>query len=315
MTAIVQHTFDTPYPVGEVHCYSAELNGELTLFDTGPPFPEVKAALREQLDLPRLRQVFCTHCHVDHYGLAAWLEEEYGATIYVPYRDALKIERHTERLPAIGELLYQNGFSRDYIESYRSIMEDGTVFPRFPRRMEVVEESDLPQRLGFEVLPCPGHSQSDLVYATDDWAVTGDVLLEGIFQSPLFDVDLETGERFNNYQAYCRTLANLGRLRGRRICPGHRRTVTSVDGVVLFYVGKLLERTARVLPQLGEGNLAEIVRRLFGEMVDNPFHLYLKASEVAFMQDFLVDPLRLKTALQGIDLFAPLEDAFARVAD
>jgi len=311
--SITQHTFDTPYPVGAVHCYSAELNGELTLFDTGPPTPTARATLARELDLSRLRYVVCTHCHIDHYGLAAWLEREYGAKVYVPYRDKLKMGRHHERLAAVGDLLLAQGFSREYIESYRTIMEDGTVFPEFPKEMRVVEESDLQGKLAVEVLACPGHSQSDLVDATDRWAVTGDVLLEGIFQSPLLDVDLKTGERFNNYRAYCQTLGNLGRLRGLKICPGHRVRVASVEKVILFYVGKLLERTGRLRPELGRGNLAETVFRLFGEMARNPFHLYLKASELIFMQDFLADPQRLRTALEGIGLFAPLEEMFERV--
>jgi 2,4-dienoyl-CoA reductase (NADPH2) len=311
--SILQHTLETPYQVGPVHCYSAELAGELVLFDTGPPTDQTRRYLRQHLDLSRLRQVVCTHCHIDHYGLAAWLEEEYGTEVYLPYRDALKIERHAERLSAIGELLIQLGFSCEYVRSYRSMMDDGTVFPCFPKRYQVVETSELPARLGFEVLPCPGHSQSDLVYATAEWAVTGDILLEGIFQSPLLDVDLETGERFNNYQAYCQTLANLGRLRGLQICPGHRKTVASVEGAILFYVGKLLERTVRIQSEFRHGTLAEIVLRLFGVTESSPFHLFLKASEVAFMRDFLADPGRLRTALEGIGLFEPLAEEFARV--
>ncbi|TYO95826.1 glyoxylase-like metal-dependent hydrolase (beta-lactamase superfamily II) [Geothermobacter ehrlichii] len=314
MSTIIQHTFDTPYPVGEVHCYSIELNGELVLFDTGPPTEVAKELLRQRLDLKRLRHVVCTHCHIDHYGLAAWLEREYGAIVHVPYRDALKMARHQERLAGIAELLYAHGFSRDFIENYRLIMKDGSVFPEFPADARVIEESDLPARLGFEVVPCPGHSQSDLVYVGDGWAVTGDVLLEGIFQSPLFDIDLETGERFNNYRAYCASLERMGTLRGRRICPGHRRTVESVEGVILFYVGKLLERTERIREHLlGDGNLASIVLGLFAEQAQHPFHLYLKASEVAFMQDFLREPRRLQQALRKIGLFEPLAEAFARV--
>ena len=60
------------------------------------------------------------------------------------------------------------------------------AFPPFPENY-LVAEHDLPERLGIEVLACPGHSQSDLVYAGADWAVTGDTLLKGIFQSPLLD--------------------------------------------------------------------------------------------------------------------------------
>jgi hydroxyacylglutathione hydrolase len=313
LMSVVQHTIETPYQVGPVHCYSAELAGELVLFDTGPPTELARDYLRQHLDLSRLRHVVCTHCHIDHYGLVAWLEEEYGARIYLPYRDALKIELHLERLSALGELLVQLGFSRDYVEGYRSMMDDGTVFPRFPRQLEIVEESDLPTRLGFEVLPCPGHSQSDLVYATDEWAITGDVLLDGIFQSPLLDVDLETGHKFNNYQAYCQTLDNLGRLRGLQICPGHRESIPSVESVILFYVGKLLERTARIQDELYRGNLAEIVIRLFGGKDLGTFLLFLKASEIAFMQEFLADPQRLKGALEKLGLFEPLVEDFARV--
>lgn len=312
---IKQHTIDTPYPVGPVHCYSAELAGELVLFDTGPPTDQAREVLRTQVDLKQLRQVVCTHCHIDHYGLAAWLEEEFGAQIYLPYRDVLKIERHTERLPAIGELLFEYGFSRAYIERYRSIMEDGSVFPRFPRQIQAIETSDLPERFGFEVLPCPGHSQSDLVYAGLDWAITGDVLLEGVFQSPLLDVDLKTGERFNNYRAYCQTLGNLGRLRERRILPGHREAITSVDMVILGYLGKFLDRIGRIRPELNEPSLAAVVLKLFGGLTDNPFHLYLKASEVIFMRDFLADPQRLKTALEEIGLFEPLARQYAAVVE
>ena len=78
----------------------------------------------------------------------------------------------------------------------------------------LVAENDLPERLGIEVLACPGHSQSDLVYVGEDWAVTGDTLLRGVFQSPLLDVDLETGGRFKNYEAYCSTIVKLAGLNG-----------------------------------------------------------------------------------------------------
>ncbi len=313
--SIVQHTIDTPYPVGEVHCYSLERDGELILFDTGPPTANAKELLQQRLDLQRLRHVVCTHCHIDHYGLAAWLEREYGATVYVPYRDALKMARHEERLAGIARLLSEHGFPREFIENYRLIMKDGMVFPEFPAAARIIEESDLPAQVGFEVVPCPGHSQSDLVYVGDDWAVTGDVLLEGIFQSPLLDIDLETGERFNNYRAYCASLERMESLRGRRICPGHRRTVANVENVILFYVGKLLERTERIRGHLlGGGNLADIVLGLFADQAEHPFHLYLKASEVVFMQDFLREPERLRQALQRLGLFEPVAEPFARVA-
>ncbi|NOY14159.1 MAG: MBL fold metallo-hydrolase, partial [Deltaproteobacteria bacterium] len=86
------------------------------------------------------------------------------------------------------------------------------------------------EQLGLSFLSCPGHSQSDLVYLGEDWAVTGDVLLRGIFQAPLLDIDLDTfSGRFDNYGAYCSSLCRMTELRDRRILPGHRRDVDSLD--------------------------------------------------------------------------------------
>ncbi len=311
---IRQHTIDTPYVVGEVHCYSIELNGELVLFDTGPPTAVAQRRLREEVGLERLRHVVVTHCHIDHYGLAAWLARECGAEIWLPCRDAQKITHHRERLAAMDELLRDLGFDGRYLKQLRRAMDDGTVFPEFPPHFRVIEESDLPERLGFSVLPCPGHSQSDLVYAGEDWAVTGDTLLRGIFQSPLLDVDLERGERFRNYHAYCDTLGKLATLRDKRILPGHRQAVESLDATILFYVGKLLERAARLRPLADEDRVDRILEQMFGPTLREPFHIYLKASEIVFMRDFLRDPQRLRGALKSIGLFPQVAGMFAALA-
>ena len=302
---LIQHTLDTPYPVGPVHCYSGELGGELVLFDTGPPTRQAQDELANRVDLAQLRHVIVSHCHIDHYGLAAWLEAETGAQVWLPYRDALKIERHQERLERLAALLLELGFSREFTAGLRATMLDGSVFPAFPEHFRVIEEG-LPAHLGLEAVACPGHSQSDLVLTGEDWAVSGDVLLRGIFQSPLLDVDLESGERFDNYGAYCRTLQQLARLRGRRLLPGHRESVESVDAGILFYVGKLLERAGRLQPFAATASLPQLVRELFGDNYKHPFHIYLKASEILFMRDFLRQPQRLREALAGIGLLAPV---------
>ncbi|MBE0585621.1 MAG: MBL fold metallo-hydrolase, partial [Desulfofustis sp.] len=215
----IQHTVDTPYMVGPVHCYSSELDGELVLFDTGPPTETGRAYLEHTIDLGRLRHVLVSHCHIDHYGQSAWLAEASEATVYLPYRDVQKIRYHDERMRCMYELLAGMGFSRDYLEKLRQAFLRGGLLPPVPEHY-LIAERDLPPRLGIEVLPCPGHSQSDLVYHGAGWAVTGDILLRGIFQSPLLDIDLESGGRFNNYRAYCDSIVKLAALRGKIILPG-----------------------------------------------------------------------------------------------
>ena len=306
-----QITVPTPYAVGEVHIYTTEVDGELILFDTGPPTATGLACLKKNVDLDRLRHVFITHCHVDHYGLADYLSKHSDAEIYLPHKDAVKIQNHHKRLDGIEGLLLELGFGACYVERFRQTVTSSGLFPNFPRRYQVVEETDALERLGFSFLNCPGHSQSDLVYLGDDWAITGDTLLRGIFQAPLLDIDLDTfSGRFDNYGAYCTSLRSMVKLRGRCILPGHRQDVDSLDVAILFYVGKLLERAKRIKKYACEDDVTSIVHQLFGPAMDDPFHVYLKVSEIVFMRDFLARPQLLGEALIHLDLFDAVAEEF-----
>jgi 2,4-dienoyl-CoA reductase (NADPH2) len=298
--------------VGPVHSYTVETGGELVLIDTGPPTRHTEEYWRRNLDLSSLGHVLITHCHIDHYGLAAWFESETAATIYVPYRDALKMQGHQARLEEMYQALQKLGFREEYLEKLQRVLNSGMLFPPFPKNFRVIEE-DLPENLGIGYLNCPGHSQSDLVFLGGDWAVTGDVLLRGIFQAPLFDVDLETGERFRNYYAYCETLVKLGSIRNRRILPGHRDHVDSFEKTILFYIGKMLERVGQLLPHADDENVARIIDKIFGKDTIEPFHVFIKASEIVFMKDFLQEPDRLRDALTTIGLFPAVSDHFQAV--
>ncbi len=309
-----QHTVQTPYMVGEAHFYSTEIKGELVLFDTGPATPQALAYLREQVDLERLKYLFITHCHVDHYGLAAYIAQNSATEICIPRKDAVKLRRHEERLMHIRNLLNEFGFDDAFVGRLRGSFEKNKIFPGIPDKFTVVEESDVPEKLGITWLSCPGHSQSDLVYLCGDHAVAGDVLIRTIFQAPLLDVDLETfAGRFKNYDAYCASLLNLRKLEGYKIHPGHREYVESLDDTILFYVKKLLERAAQVKRFSDVESIHDVVAHLFGETLAEPFYIYLKVSEIVFMRDFLAAPETLKSSLERIGLFEGVRDLYVAV--
>ncbi len=311
---IKQHTIITPYLVGDVHCYSGQIAGELVLFDTGPTTEEAWQLLQAEVNLQELRHVFVTHCHIDHWGNAARLVEETDATLYLPQRDVDKLQNHQQRLQGMMQVLLDCGFDQTWLNELRAEIDNDTVFPPFPKEYQVVEKSTVPQQLGIEVLPCPGHSQSDLVYRVGKQAVTGDVLLQGIFQSPLLDIDLQTfNGRFHNYQAYCASLTNLTRLRDCQILPGHRFGIESVDETILFYLRKMLDRAVKLKPYAHEQDIASLIERLFTDRPMPVFHTYLKASEILFMQDLLREPQLLKQALEEVGLFAALANDFKQL--
>ena len=308
-----QHTVQTPYMVGEVHFYSTELEGGLALFDTGPPTPEGEACMLANVDLTRLKYLFITHCHVDHYGLANYILNNSDAEVFIPRRDAVKFERHAERMERMGELLRGYGFGGGFSVQLRESFERNKVFPAKPERFRIIEESTLPATLGINYLSCPGHSQSDLVYLVGELAVSGDILLRNIFQAPLLDIDMDsfTG-RFRNYDAYCSSLHNLAQLRGRIIMPGHRRYVEGVDEAVLFYVRTLLERVEQLFP-FRNLPMNDIILQLFKGRLVEPFFIYLKISEIVFMLDFLENPTLLKKSLEQIGLFDDVCELYERV--
>jgi len=298
-----QHTVQTPYVVGDVHLYSAEIDGGLVLFDTGPPTPDGEACLINEVDLKRLKYVCITHCHVDHYGLANYILQKSDAEILIPRSDAVKFQRHPDRMKQMAEILAGYGFGEDFAVQLRESFGRNKVFPANPERFRIVEEAEELSALGITYLPCPGHSQSDMVYLLADSAITGDILLRNIFQAPLLDINLETfSGRFRNYDVYCNSLFNLAKLRGLRIRPGHRTFVKSVDDALVFYVRTLLERAVQLLPFRGEG-VNRIIEQLFKGRLTDHFFVYLKVSEIVFMLDFLENPTLLKGSLEQIGLF------------
>lgn len=311
-----QHTIDTPYIVGEVHCYSAEIDDEAVLFDCGPPTDDALASLQTQLDISRIKYIFLTHCHIDHYGLASRIAKLSGARIFIPRADALKIRHRSLCLDHLVSMLSAFGFDGEILRQIREKSEREHQTVNLPADVEIVEESDLPARLGIKLLNCPGHSQSDLVYVCGNDAVSGDILLRNIFQVPVLDLDLGTlSDRFRNYDAYCESLLSLQKLRGCRILPGHRWYVESLDATIRFYVGKLLGRAELIKKFSETTSMIEMVRRLYGDILRNPFFVHMKISEIVFTLDFLADPGRLCSTLEELGLFKEMADQYHRVVN
>ncbi|MGO9015961.1 MAG: MBL fold metallo-hydrolase [Dissulfurispiraceae bacterium] len=313
---VQQHTTDTPYLVGEAHFYTTEINGDLVLFDTGPNTPANIDFMGKQVDIRRLKYVFITHSHVDHYGLAAFLSRNSDAEVILPRKDAIKFRESNEQIAYIRRLLNECGYDDEFAAGLSHITQKEEIFPAFPERYSIVEESDVPERLGISWLSCPGHSQSDFVYLLGNHAVTGDILLRNIFQAPLLDLDLETfSGRFRNYYAYCDSLLKIEKLRGYEIHPGHRFSVDSVDDTVLFYVRKLIERAGQVKRFAGIKLVRDVIAQIFGDSPGDTFVTYLKLSQILFMRDFLAEPERLRESLEHMGLFEAVRDLYAAVVD
>jgi 2,4-dienoyl-CoA reductase (NADPH2) len=298
------------------HFYSTEINGELALFDVGTPTTEALDLLQKEIDLPRVKYLFITHYHVDHGGLAPYIAANTDARIFIPRLDVVRALNHESHQALINTLLIEYGFDEEFCRQLIECFVENKMFLPLPERYEIAEESEIPARLGVTCLSCPSHSQSDMIYMLGKYAVTGDVLLRNIFQVPLLEGDLATSSgRFRNYDAYCASLIRLQALRGYEILPGHRTYVKSLDGTILFYVKKMMQRAVQVKRCAGIETVRGVIDKLSGSAVLDPMLVYLKASEVVFMRDFLTEPHKLKESLVRIGLFDGVCELYNSVLD
>ena len=306
-----KYTVPTPYPVGPVHIYEFGLNGKTVLFDTGPGTREAKAYVQENLALEKLDYLFITHFHPDHYGLIPFFEENSNVEVIVSGYDALLYEHHEDRARFLHDFFVSLGFSPEAMERLRNTLYPENKPRTFAKKYRILEESgELLQSLGIDYISCPGHSQSDIICLVDNYAVSADVALRDIFQTPLLDYNIHTLHgRFCNYRAYCETIPRLKSIEKREFLPGHRDYINSVDEQILFYVGKMLQRGKVLFSQIQpDQNVFDILLLLFPNALSmDPFFMYIKTSEILFMQDFLTNPQILIEALQSAGLYSNLQ--------
>lgn len=305
-----RHTLNTPYPVGPVHFYTCELSGDIVMFDTGPYTIEALDYIKRNINLNHLKYVFITHTHADHYGLENFLARNSQATIFISNIDHLKFENLNKRIEISKKILLSCGFSENYIEKIKTMLLNFVYSVPLPTNYKILEDSKFDINLNYQL--CPGHSKSDVVYTFKEYAITGDCLLNNIFQTPLLDVDYSRNKRFNNYEAYCNTLLKFPMLDKYIILPGHRNH-TSIEEIVTFYVEKIIER-ASLIKDLLDKSVFDIIKIALPKALDDPFVVYIKASEILFFMDFLNNPFLLYESLKKINIMdAHLSNSFDKL--
>ncbi len=266
--------------------------------------------MRDNIDFDRLKHVFITHWHPEHCGLAAFLEKETSAEIYISKYEAEKLS-HPERYTLQKSNLLPNlGFATVEVEQQKEFSRWLSSIAPSPENYRVLEEShDVLEALGIKYFYSPWHGGCDVIYLLQNYAISGDTVLNGIFSCPCIEVDLDdpSAGRFSNYAALCEAISELKKIENYSFLPSHRDPVENVDDWIEFFVTKLIERTRALAPLLQSGNTVyQTTVKYFGKKVEKPFHLYIKASEVALCHDFLNAPEQLVQALEKNDLLARL---------
>lgn len=295
---MIQHTVNTPYMVGPVHFYTFETNHGIVMFDTGPNTLEAMSYLNKHIDLKKLAYLFITHCHIDHHGLTYHIKQNSDARIFLSRYDYLKFKHYQTRFEKVTSMLEEEGFPKHILNEITYYLEGMKRLAPFPEGEIIEENREILNQLNLDFLRCPGHSQSDIVYLFQNYAITGDVILRDVFQTPLLDLNLDDMKtRYNNYLAYIETIDKLISLSQYTILPGHREYIDDVKQRISIYLNKMLSRGVKIGKSLVKDPIYEIIVKINnGKQLDS-FTQYLKASEIFFIRDIFKDPEPLQKAI------------------
>lgn len=292
----------TPFPVGPVTVYLADVPGEpLTLVDTGPRTPATQAALEAGLarwgyTLSNLGRIVVTHAHEDHFGLAADLVDASHAQVWT----------HPWNLPPLSDYdadwerraVFYAGLLRQAAvpeEMMQAIAWATQIMKQFARPVAVdatLDEGDTFRLAGYEwqVLHTPGHAAGLLcLYEPESRTLlSSDHLLADISSNPVVEPP-QPGqtERPRSLALYQESLQRVASLEITRALPGHGPVIYDVVGLVNRRLAFHQQRLAHALDALRRGARTtwEVTQVLFPDR--SPLDTFLALSEVIGHLDLL----------------------------
>ncbi|WP_249011614.1 MBL fold metallo-hydrolase [Conexibacter sp. DBS9H8] len=193
---------DTPFAVGQVNTYLIE-DDPLTLVDCGPNTASALTQLERQLEdrghrLSDLEQIFITHQHLDHSGLAGILAARSGAELVTLDRLAPVLENWAGQAGRSDDdalaLMLAHGVEAPVAEALRAV---ATIIRGYGGAARVDRTVNDGEEIVFtgrrlEVQYRPGHSPSDTVLydRANRVALLGDHLLAKVSSNALVDSPL-----------------------------------------------------------------------------------------------------------------------------
>ncbi|MDQ7850433.1 MAG: MBL fold metallo-hydrolase [Armatimonadota bacterium] len=298
----------TPFPVGPVNAYLLP-HEPVTLVDPGPKTAPARAALQAGFEaagvpLRALRRIILTHGHTDHFGLAAELAAETGATVYAHPDDAPKFSGERTFTSHLLDFLRQHGAPEELgplvieaLRAMRPLMDPLTDFEPLLEGMRLSCGND-----HLTVLHTPGHSAGHICLRVDEAIIAGDVLLEAVSPNPLLEFG-PGGQRIRTLPLLLDSLRRLLQLNPVQVFPGHGEPF----GPAAPRIHRLLEhhaqRQERVVALLGGSpqQAFDLSRALFPDV--DPLNRLLALSEVNGHLDLLVAAGRVVETVEGGRVF------------
>lgn len=284
-TKIIPIKISTPFAVGDVFCYLL-ISEKVILIDSGHQSDHARGVIehtfREHgLAISDLDEIWLTHGHPDHFGMAARLSDRSGAQVLGHSKERVNFAGNND-----GNL-FQAFFERHRIPAklIKKMVEQLEWLQQFqdPIQPEWIDDGTELETgtVTFTAKHTPGHAPGHLVFYSDQGVIFGgDLLLEHISTNALINFDPDTSRRNKSLLQYRASLQWLQTLSGR-IRPGHGNEIDQIRMIADLHLENQQKRYEHVQQLLDEDSrsLFELANLMFSDAIQQGA-VFLALSEV-----------------------------------
>jgi len=232
------------------------LKGKKTaLVDAGLDSPNNREYIKGQLKKLsswKVDLLLITHGHIDHFGLASYIQDETGAEIYIHEDDSPALKNYRKSLTWLDEvyaLAIEGGFSDIDLREARIRQSTALEIMGVPKDFKTFRMLELDmgdQKLS--TVHLPGHTPGCVGYVLDGMVFSGDVALEGSTVVGDLKSELESIQKLKIF---------------REVYTGHKRTPIDARDLEALeaHISQRLEEVLRAA--IGGKTLREIVTAIY----------------------------------------------------
>lgn len=203
----------------------------VTIIDPGPVDEDsnefLKNKLKEQkIKFSDIKRVIVTHGHVDHCGFAGYLENKYNSEVFCHEIDAPKLtldnqEKIIFKEKTFGNLLRQLNFPAIIYNSLNPLFNDFYRFGAKVDNLNLLKEGNIFfEKNVLKILHLPGHTAGSCGFIYKNHFISGDIILDEVFTTPVLEFD-NNGKSYKNLSNYYKTLKKILSIDCENILPGH----------------------------------------------------------------------------------------------
>lgn len=260
---LVRIPLDVPFQVEPVNVVLM-LGDPPALIDTGMRFAESLSQLEQALAGYGLQwgdigEIWLTHPHLDHFGLAGDISKLSGGQVGAWQHSAFRFEEYIEHWHRDREaylaFLESAGVDPSWIEESRnspSHFHEMAGAVTIQRTIAAQEGLWMAGRHRAILLHLPGHSPWCTAFWLEDAGILvgGDVLLQRMPSNPVFYPEDVSPVEWQGLDTYARSLQRVLQLPVDRIIPGHGFSFTEHQKVASRAILRLEQRRHRIRDML-----------------------------------------------------------------